>query len=364
MYGFSEFVPLTEEEILKRVNPEEIAEMALGYIPVCYQRMCSPLRPKDKSPGSWFEWHNGKYWFLDFGDKITHRIIFKFIADYYNVTFHDALKIVNKHFELGLGEDANVVIPKAIIYHNPAQHFNAEKQRSHIIYKPRPFVLKDKNYWWGRYKITKAQLIEDEVAALIWFKLYSSKVNKWVVNRPIDICYGYTEFKVRIKTYRPLSEPKFKWISNCDENDVGGLSRLPITGDKLFIKKAYKDYRVVKNQGANTIWVQNETCTPKDEILTDLCERFDVIYIWFDNDEAGIKGAVKLRDKINSLYPDKAIAMWLPETLLQEKIKDPSDLVHKKSEQALREFMIDKNLYGNNTLNDSSIMDTTHSAPF
>ncbi len=366
MYGYSEFVPLNEEEILKRVSQEEIIEMAIGYKPVLYQRICSPLphRLHDKNPGSWFEFYGGKLWFLDFGDNPTHRITFKFIADFYNIAFYDALKLINQNFDLGLGEDDILKVPKPVLYHSSADHCNHEKQKSNIIYKPRPLVIKDKNYWWNRYKITKQQLIDDDVMPILWYKLFSPKQNKWIVNRPFDICYAYTEFKPNIKVYRPFADKKFKWIMNCSENDVGNLKNLPEMGRTLIIKKSYKDCRVIRNQGLNSIWFQNEGCIPCDEILIDLSNRFDIIYVWFDNDDSGIRAVIKVVEKINSLCPGKALPMWLPETLLQNHIKDPSDLLYKKSEQELKNFLVEKDLYGNNPINNSYKLDTPPNPPF
>lgn len=363
MYGYSEFIPLNEEEILKRVSQEEIIEMALGYKPVPYQRITSPLKKNDTKPGAWFEWYNGKLFFQDFGDNPTHRICFKFIADFYNVSFRDALKLVNTHFQLGLGSSDEMEKPKPVIFHNPHQNQvqHASKQRTHIIYHPRPFNLQDKKFWFDRYKIGKQQLIDDEVTALIWYKFYSMTHNKWVIIRPSDVAYCYTEFKEHVKVYRPFSPDKRgKWLSNCDENDIGGLSLLPPTGSVLTISKAYKDYRVLKNQGlSSTIWFQNEGCVPTEEIIRDLCSRFPRIYIFFDNDEGGIKNALKLAEIFNSFSPGIASPIWLPEILLQSHITDPSDLIWKRSQTELKHFLVEKDFYGNNSSNHSRLMAQT-----
>lgn len=361
MYGYSDYSPLNEEEILKRVSQEEIIEMAIGYKPVAYQRILNPLKKNDTRPGAWFEWYNGKLFFQDFGDNPTHRVCIRFIADFYNVSFSDALRLINTHFELGLGNQESMKKPKPVVFHNPhqnqIQHVN--KQRTDVIYKPRAFNITDKKFWFDRFGITRQQLIDDEVTGVIWYKFYSVKHNKWVVIRPRDIAYAFTEFKQHVKVYRPLSpDPKGKWLSNCDENDIGGLKHLPSQGSVLTISKAYKDHRVLKNQNLpNTIWFQNEGCVPSEKIIVNLCERFPRIYIFFDNDEAGIKAALKLSEIFNSYSAGTAFPIHLPESLhTKHHIKDPSDLIWKRSQTELKNFIVEKDLYGNYPLSNPPIM--------
>lgn len=361
MYEYTDFYPLNEEEILKRVSQEEIAEMVLGYKPVMYQRIKSPIklqRGRDNFPGARFEYWNGKLFFIDFGDQPTHRVIFKFVADYYNVKFYEGLKIINDYFKLGLGDENPQIIPKPVILHQ--QRESSQKQRTDIIYKPRPFNTIDKNYWMP-YEISRSNLIEDEVVAAIWFKFYSHNHSKWIIIRPKDSIYAFTEFKSHVKIYRP--HHKLRFVSNCDQNDIGGYSKLPVAGESLIISKSYKDHRILKNQDLiNVIWFQNEGCVPNEEILIDLCERFDNIYIFFDNDTPGMEAAYKLTSIINNLYPEKALPCWIPEN--SNNIKDPGNMLEKGKKKELKEFLIYKGLYGKHTSNHTSILDTPPISPF
>ena len=49
-------------------------------------------------------------------------------------------------------------------------------------------------------------------------------------------------------------------------------------------------------------------------------------------------------DYINSIEPNKASTVVLPPVLLLEKIKDPSDLIEKKGEEVLLNFLKEKNI--------------------
>lgn len=347
MYGYDEFIPLNEEEILKRVNQEDIVEMALGYKPVPYQRILNPLKKRDTRPGAWFEWFNGKLWLIDFGDQPTHRIAFKFISDYYNVSFIDALRVINDHFQLGLGQ-GQIHTPKPVIFHNGFQHANVEKQRTQILYKARPLQLRDKSSWF-KYGITRDNLLEDQVLAGIWYKLWSEKLNKWIVIRPMDNFYIFSEFKEHVKILRPNAPVNHKWISNCDENDIFALDKLPPVGNICVVQKSYKDCRILRNHGLASIGLQNEGCLPTGEIVKGLIERFNEFPIFFDNDEAGLKAAIKVADYFNTFKAGIAYPLHLPLDLNPKGITDPGDLVLKRSQQDLSNFLTEKGLYESHT---------------
>lgn len=342
MYGeFLEFVPLTEEEILKRVSQEDIIEMAIGYKPVMYQKILNPLKKKDRFPGAYFEWFNGKLWFIDFGDQPTHRVVMRFIRDYYNLTYVDALHLINTHFNLGLGDNSNFIVPKTIIYHTPETP-NIEKQRADILYHPRPYGNGVDARFWSKFNISKQNLLEDGVFAAVWYKVFSIKKQEWIVFRPSDPIYVFTEFKERVKIYRPWSNtPDGKWCTNCSSDDIGNYNNISDMGTTLFIKKSYKDCRIMRNLGfTDSIWLQNEGCIPSEKIIIDLVRRFNRIIIFFDNDIVGQKQALKLASIFNEYFPDKTEAFWLPEKLNKDlNIKDPGEFVAKKGDKELKALL-------------------------
>ena len=78
---------------------------------------------------------------------------------------------------------------------------------------------------------------------------------------------------------------------------------------------------------------------PTNDYLLPLCKRFDNIVIFFDNDNTGKEAGEKISNLINSHLPGKSKFIHLPDELLESKIKDPSDLIHKKGLQVLIEFL-------------------------
>jgi hypothetical protein len=340
-YGYSDDVPLNKIEILKRVSQEEIFSIIyVGQIEV-NKYICSPLR-SDLQPGAWFEWYNGTLWFKDFADRKYPRDCFQFIMDFYDINFFETLKLIDGYFELGL----SIGNPKPVVHNVRVEkgriQLRKERELTEIITRAREFTSIDKKFWFDRYGITRKQLISDNVFAINKYQMYIPKKKKWIDFNVFDPSYSYEEFDNGIKKiYRPFREGIGKWITNCNENHVGGLKSLITYGYNLIITKSYKDYRVIKNLGYHTIWFQNEGQIPNEQILKDLCDRFNNIYIFYDNDTTGIEKTKILKDRINCLYR-KAKSIWIPESYAYLSVKDASDLVHKKGKEELSLFLKEK----------------------
>lgn len=349
MYSYSEFAPLTKEEIIKRVSQEEIYEIVTDYLPQADKYVCSPIRD-DKNKGAYYEWVKGILYFKDFADPIRRiRDCFQFIMEEFNLNYNGALEYVNNYFQLGLGSAGDV---KPVLYsigNFSSRHKNTlnndrskkeEFEIRDIITKSRTFTDLDRVFWYERYGIRKQHLIEDNVFPTLWYKFYSSKKKQWLVIRPQDICYTLNEFDDGYKKiYRPFAPTSnSKWLTNCTENQVGFINKPLFSDKRLWITKAYKCCRVLHNQNLNSRWFQSETMFPKDEILIKLCNQFDDIVIWYDNDKTGIEGGKKLKNKILELIPNKKVkGIIYPKNNLG--IKDPSDLRHKKGEKELQTFI-------------------------
>ena len=193
--------------------------------------------------------------------------------------------------------------------------------------------------FWSQYEISRQNLEEDKVIPIDLYKSTSRKSEPFVI-KPLDIMYAYTDFdNNKVKIYRPYGNKEEKWFTNCTQNDIGNINNLPISGDQLIISKSYKDCRVLRNQGLNVVWFQNEGMIPAPTLLVSLCKRFKSIIVWFDNDEAGKKSAKLVVSHINSLFPGKVKAIHL-----EGEQKDPSDYLAKKGKKNLLKFLKEKQL--------------------
>ena len=163
------------------------------------------------------------------------------------------------------------------------------------------------------------------------------------------------DFVDKIKIYQPYGG-KYKWITNCDEDNIGNFDNLPPTGRELIIQKSYKDHRVLRNLewGLNVIWFQNEGCVPSMDILVNLTQRFEYITIFFDNDEDGMKAAQKLCDIFNMIRESCARTVFLPKRrkhkqLYGDYLKDPGAFINKEGKQDFIKTLKQIGINGKNT---------------
>lgn len=364
MYEYSdeEFIILNIEEILKRVSQEEIFEIVFGFKPKTNIYLTSPFR-SDKTAGASFNWYKGKLWFIDYADNKPHRDCINCIEDFFKLSFIDSLKYINDYFKLGLGYNSTVKA-KPVLYDVSSLNKREDiKGKTKILWKPRPFNIRDKMFWFDRYGITKANLMEDNTFPLVWYQVFSTRLNRTVTVRPQDVMYAFTGFEDdSIKVYRPFYD-KLRFITNTSENDIGNIQNIPSTGKQLIISKSYKDCRVLKNLNTIPVWFQNEGMIPSDKNLYNLIEGYDEVIVFFDNDRKGLEASIKVKDKINSIIPDKARIVTLNEGLP----KDPADMYWKKGKECLISFLIENSIILNeqsSPTNNPSFMDSISNSPF
>ena len=343
MYGYNEIRSLSPEEILNEVSQEDIFNIFIKKEIIADKSGATYVAPyrNDKNPDCYFEEYDGKLFFVDFADIPQSKNCFGFISKCTGLNYFDSLQYIVKHFDLGKGNSPKR--NKTIQKENEVVEVKKIKRERTITYVPRQFNGKDKKFW-SQYEISSKELIEDKVIPIDLYKSTSRKGEPFVI-KPFDIMYAYTDFdNSKVKVYRPYGGKEEKWFTNCTQNDIGSINHLPISGDKLIISKSYKDCRVIRNQGLNSIWFQNEGMIPNPTLLRQLCNRFKEIIIWFDNDEAGLRSCKIVASHINSLYPGKAKVIHLDTSLLEQDIKDPSDLISKKGKTELIEFIKNKKL--------------------
>jgi hypothetical protein len=333
---------ISKDKILEYVSESDIFEVVFGFKPKEFEYVTSPFR-LDKNPGCWFETDikTGKLRFTDFGDlRVINRVkmknidCFDAVMIYYSLpSFYKTLDFIKA--KLIDGKDIKHNIPTIV----SERGNEVDKKKVGIIISTRDFELVDRNFWQFRYGIQKEHLIEDKVFPTRVYKLLNTRSGDYLF-RPPTICYAYTEFDSgNKKLYLPKELGAKRFITNCTEEDIGGMHTSIKAGRLLLITKSYKDYRVLRNLGLNVRWFQNEGMYPKGQVFHDLMANFDKVIVFFDNDSTGIKAAVDLVAVINSQYRNKASYIHLPTELLAQKMSDPSDLVHRRNLRELVSFL-------------------------
>ena len=132
--------------------------------------------------------------------------------------------------------------------------------------------------------------VEVSPASSKWKKFFCSHWCSYIIN---DDSWGS-----RMKGYQPYSK-SLRFFGNVDKDCIGGLWDLDNSDSDIIITKSYKDWRVLKNRGFQVIWFQNEGMIPDLKLLKGFKHR--TFTILFDNDKAGIKAAIHVRDEIIDL---------------------------------------------------------------
>jgi 5S rRNA maturation endonuclease (ribonuclease M5) len=308
---------LTMSEILTYITQEEIFELVFEEKPQLGELYVSPFR-KDNYPSCWFSYDSvGKLFFVDFGTsevikgiKISHVDCFSAVLLHYKFNgLNDALshiknKLIDNVFENKIKESVKKTTAPKIL------------NDTNISIIKRPYNSLDASFWLS-WRISSKNLIEDRVFAIQASTILKKDSIKSFYHQ--QITYAYCEFADnRKKIYSP-KKTENRFITNCNNKDLGGFSLLPFCGKLLIITKGYKDYRAIKNLGYNVVWVTSESVPPEESLLAQLSMRFQSIIIWYDNDKQGLRGSEQLQAKLDQIRPGKTKRVW------HNFHKDPSD---------------------------------------
>lgn len=312
------------QQILEDISQEQVFYYLFNSYPDIRKRYYSPFR-EDSHPDCFFFYHiDGKLLFSDKAKAIVMNC-FEAIAYKYKLeTLREVKQVVN-------------VLKTKTIKDTFIKPIKVKTILETQSVEPSEKDLK----FWGQYDITLSQLKTDNV----------KKVNKAMTIKGIKKILYHLEdqFSYRIyynektktkKVYCPDSPLRF--ISNTDNDDV--ILNFNKNVKTLIITKSYKDYRVLRNQGVNCIWIQSEVAFPSEKLLSQITSFFDEIVVLFDNDETGIKQSKKLSSKIDMFYPGKARPLWLPPELLSYGISDSSDIYKERGKEELNNFLKHSNI--------------------
>lgn len=325
------------DQILDIIDQKSIFELVFGKLNLNH-KVTSPFR-KDRNPGCYFYYFNdGSLRFVDWANTNVIRGI-----KMQNIDCFEAVQI---YFDLETINDAYEFIYDTIVnnkecYKTPGKVYTLDSKQhveTKIYSEFRPFQKRDV-FYWNKYGITIDQLQEDFVFPVSRYSITKTDTT-WY--RPKDICYSLGLFNgQKQKLYFPKRKD-FRFLTNCNQNDIGMINNLPDVGRQLVISKSYKDYRVLTNFGCTCIWFQNEVTCPSDHILIDLINRFQSITVFFDNDPTGIRNSQQINQKLISLGCTSSRPLWI--NTQNEFVTDPSDLYNHSGPTALQSFLSQQNI--------------------
>ena len=261
---------LTKDSILCKISEYDIFRHYCHSFKEFGEKFCSELR-EDKSPTcSIIPW-KGKVIYKDFGNGESHDC-FSYVQVKYNLTFSEAMRVIDNDF--GLGLQSGVIIKNELAITYGTQEV-IEKRPTKLSKRARPWSKEDKIFW-TQFHITKELLVKFDVQPIDYFWINEAR---YVCHTP---SYVYN-INGHYKIYRPY-ETEGKWYSNTSKDDIQGWKQLSDNGDIVILASSLKDVMCLNVLGYEAIALQSEMQMPDKELIEKLRKRFDVVAVLYDND--------------------------------------------------------------------------------
>ena len=204
---------------------------------------------------------------------------FDLVMNLHNVTFHNALEMINRDLCLLLDNEQT----QSIEHPQPKQTYSVRKRDyndTEIAY-------------WIKYGICKEILQRYNVVAIEEFTNTSKTGNAYTVKSSRDKFIFAYENSDWIKLYKPLDEKqyRFQYLGSKKPGYIFGWQQLPGNGELIFITGGEKDVLTLAAKGYNAISLNSETSSLDQSIADELKQRFNNIIVLYDNDATGLKQA-------------------------------------------------------------------------
>lgn len=259
----------------------------------------SPLREDNNPSFRFFSPDGQSIRYIDFttGEKGD---LFSLLGTLWKCNFQ---KVISK-IHSDLHPSGSIAISKSVP-RNTSIHRISEAEND-LQVKVRDWEEHDIQYWES-YGVSLEWLKFGDVYP-VSHKIITTPDNTYII--PVDkYAYAFVERKegkVTIKVYQPFN-PKYKWHSKHDHSVISLWSKIPKKGKAICICSSVKDALCLwSNLGIPSIALQGEAYGISNTALNQLKERFEKVYILFDNDPPGIKDSKKLAEAtgfINVILP-------------------------------------------------------------
>jgi hypothetical protein len=263
-------IPLTKEEIFKRITEEQIFEKYLG-IRVDDEFHHNPLRIDKKAGCKYYRNNAGRLYFKDFS-KGYHWDCFNVVETIYNCNFIEACRQIIRDFKLN---------NTPVIYEQTYEP--TIKSRITIQIMVREWNQQDINYW-GKGGLTIDNLVEGRVypCKAVWLngEEYRCKTG--------DPCYAYYFGNGLYKLYFPFrTEHRFFQNIHLEDNFLQGYSLLKRNTSLIIITKSYKDVLCFRKLGIEAVSPISETQIITQEHYDEFNKDFDYMATVGDRDYRG-----------------------------------------------------------------------------
>ena len=335
------FPTIAPEIVLNQITEEQLLHFYLG-VEVVPSVINSPLRVDNNPSFGLYYNSRGNIKFKDFSTGAAGSIyeIFMYLWNLsYNQVIYKIFKDTPKILEGLSAVSKNITYTT---YNRSLVHLDETLLKVRV----RNWKYHDLNYW-SSYGISKEGLEFGKIYPIS--HIFITKDTKTCIISAEKYAYVYyekKEDKLSLKIYQPFSD-FFKWRSQHDSSVWDLWAQLPSIGDKLIITSSRKDALCIwENTGIPATSLQAENVLPKTSVINQLKQRFNKIYVLYDNDFTKEKNwGYLFGKKLATTY--NLIQITIPDNL---KAKDASDLYKQHGKQVFTDtiFKLIKH-YGINT---------------
>jgi hypothetical protein len=258
--------------VYSQIDQLKVWQSLLGITVTLNTKMVNTLR-RDTRPGCWLYEHDNIIRLADFADSRFHRITcVTAVMIKYHCDYTRALEIIKQDFSY---------VSKQLKLSNKV---TKDDFKFHLSFNKGAWNNQHKDYW-SQYGISKSQLESENCYAVSSYSFNTHSCPDFL--QKVKVYDETTAIVVdsKIKIYKPNSP--FKFLSNFNENTIGGTNRIT---DTVVITKSAKDYMVLDNLGYSSRFIHSETSNP--DLLSYV--RYDKVYVLMDNDITGLNACKRL----------------------------------------------------------------------
>lgn len=286
--------PIITKEFLLEKNSEENYMTTYLRIPISKGLVVSPLRSDKRPTASFYRNKSGSLIFHDFGSGF-HGNFIDVVMYLYKCDYKSALSIIAEDFGYieKITERPKVKIRTSDI-------IIEEKEETLIQIEKKKFSQKELE-WWKSFGISENTLKK--------FKVYSCDsifLNSCYFCSSSDknFIFGYyggiKNGNELWRIYQPR-KTTFKFMSNFPKTVIQGIRQLSKNKDYVVITKSLKDTMCLYEQDIQAIAPCSENTTMSVKQLNKFNYAYKKLFVFFDNDLAGVKGAHKYKKLHNNI---------------------------------------------------------------
>lgn len=277
---------LSIEEVLSRVSEAQILARYLGVTQIpCF--ISSPFRQEEHPSFRLFSPDGKKIRYIDFGTGENGTLL-ELLSKMWHLSFTQTLVYIYDN----TAKDLKPAIIDTV--EERVRSLETIKD-SKLEIKVRAWTKKDREYWQS-YGVPIEFLEKACVYPISHY--FITKGNNKMTFVADPLAYAFVEFKEKnltIKVYQPYNK-KFKWMSKHDRSVIGLWRLMPAKGGEICICSSVKDALcLTANTGIPAVCLQGEGYGISKTAQNVLKQRFEKVYIFFDNDVPGKRDAKKLQ---------------------------------------------------------------------